>query len=100
MRAGHGNVILGSLSSLVRHALTDGLLAPTDLNRWPPPDRCAQWRSPLQGWETHRQTVASMLDWLRDDLWIIRQPVDFPPEARSGLTINGLWGVQGRRLRQ
>ncbi len=94
------NVILSSLSPVVREALKGWLLEPTDLNRWPPPATFSHQRSPLQWWETHGQTVASILDLLLDELKVMRQTVDFPPEALSGLTHNGLLIVHGIRLRQ
>ena len=37
---------------------------------------------------------------LREELQVIRQTLDFPPEALSGLTRNGLLAAHGQRLRQ
>jgi hypothetical protein len=37
---------------------------------------------------------------LREELQALRQTLDFPPEALSGLTRNGLLTVHGIRLRQ
>ncbi len=93
-------VILCSLSPLVREALEKWLLEPTDLNRWPPPDSFSHRRYPLQWWELAGQTLDDIRNLLLEELRVIRQTIDFPPEALSGLTHNGLLIVHGIRLRQ
>lgn len=92
--------LLSSLSPLVRDALNEWLLAPTDLNRWPPPATFQHQRSPLSWEETRDQPPSTACRLLCDELKVIRQTLDFPPEAMSGLTRNGLLTVHGVRLRQ
>ena len=92
--------LLSSLHPLVRDALSAWLVAPTDPRRWPPPDTFSERRWPIDAKEAEDQSrpVASRL--LHAELKAIRQTLDMPPDALSGLTRNGLLAVHGIRLRQ
>jgi len=94
------DALLSSLSPLVRAALAAWLLAPTDLNRWPPPDTFSHRRLPFAWEELSGQHRSTWCDLLLKELRAIRQTLDFPPEALSGLTRNGLLTVHAMRLRQ
>ena len=93
------DALLSSLSPAVRAALNDWLLNPTNLNRWPPPERFYACRLPFSP-TLGRQSAATWRDLLYQELRAIRQTLDFPPEALSGLTRNGLLTVHAIRLRQ
>jgi hypothetical protein len=90
-------VVLCTLSRPVREALRSWLLAPTDLNRWPPPAKFTARRTPLLGEEITDLATASRL--LNEELRVLRQTLDFPPEAISVLAQNGLLIVHAMRLR-
>ena len=100
LRAWEVEVVLSPLSPIVRNALRPWLLAPTDPRRWPPPDTFEERRGPISPREAadHSRPTASQL--LRDELKAIRQTLDLPPHALSGLTRNGLLAAHGLRLRQ
>ncbi len=93
-------VLLCSLSPLVREALFLWLLAPTNLHRWPPPTTFQQQRAPISQEEVGDDLLANSVMLLREELSAIRQTLDFPPEAMSGLTRNGLLTMHAVRLRQ
>jgi len=93
------DALLSSLSPDVRAALSAWLLAPTDLNRWPPPARFSARRLPFSP-ALGRQSAATSCELLYEELRAMRQTLDFPPEAMSGLTRNGLLTVHAIRLRQ
>jgi hypothetical protein len=92
--------LLSTLSPQVRQALYAWLLAPTDPRRWPPPATFSARRLPLRRAEYWDQppAVASWL--LFQELRAIRQTLDLPVEAISGLTRNGLLVAHAIRLRQ
>jgi len=94
------DALLSSLSPLVRDALSEWLLAPTDLNRWPPPATFQHRRWPFTWGEMSGKTRSTWCNLLHKELRAIRQTLDFPPEAMSGLTRNGLLTVHAIRLRQ
>jgi hypothetical protein len=92
------DVILSTLSQPVREALRVWLLAPTDLWRWPPPAKFTARRDPL-----HREAITDLKtasDLLYAELRVLRQTLDFPPEAISVLAHNGLLITHAMRLRQ
>ena len=91
--------LLCTLDPAVREALTAWLIAPTDPQRWPPPETFERRRWPLRPDEIDGQRpTASRL--LRKELRAIRQTLDLPPEAASRLTRNGLLIAHAIRLRQ
>ena len=94
-------VLLCSLSPEVREVLFMWLFNPTDLRRWQPPARFTSRRQPIRPDELDQDKwLASACKLLRDELNVIRQTLDFPPEAMSGLTRNGLLTMHAIRLRQ
>ena len=89
------------LSPEVHDALFLWLFNPTDLRRWQPPARFTSRRQPISPDELDQDDwLASACTLLREELSVIRQTLDFPPEAMSGLTRNGLLTVHAIRLRQ
>ncbi len=99
-RAWEVEALLSPLSPIVRDALRPWLLAPTNPRRWPPPETFEPRRwaiSPEEAADHSRPTACKLL---RDELRAIRQTLDMPPEALSGLTRNGLLAAHGLRLRQ
>ncbi len=73
---------------------------PTNPRRWAPPETFEPRRwaiSPEEAADHSRPTACKLL---RDELRAIRQTLDMPPEALSGLTRNGLLAAHGLRLRQ
>jgi hypothetical protein len=92
--------LLSTLSPQVHDALHDWLLQPTDPLRWPPPETFSARREPLRPEEYWDQPPATACDLLYNELRAIRQTLDLPPEALSGLTRNGLLTVHAIRLRQ
>jgi hypothetical protein len=92
--------LLSTLSPLVAAALRDWLLEPTDLTRWPPPETFSAQRVPLLPEEYWDQPVDTACELLFKELRAIRQTLDLPPEALSGLTRNGLLAAHAMRLRQ
>ncbi len=99
-RAWEVAALLSSLSPEVREALSAWLLAPTDYNRWPPPPVFRKMREPLSWREKQGASKGKGLALLFEELRAMRQTLDFPPQALSGLTRNGLLTVHGIRLRQ
>ena len=94
-------VLLCTLSPEVREALFMWLLNPTDLRRWQPPTPFSRQRQPINPDDLDQDDwLASICKLLRDELNAIRQTLDFPPEAMSGLTRNGLLTMHAIRLRQ
>jgi hypothetical protein len=91
--------LLSSLSPEVREALHGWLLAPTDYNRWPPPV-FQKYRQPLSWREKQGASRGKGVALLFEEMRAVRQTLDFPPQALSGLTRNGLLTVHGIRLRQ
>ena len=92
--------MLWPLSGEVQEALRDWLLRPTDLLGWPRPETFQQRRS---GFGASELSVKSLDTWRRllyNELRAIRQTLDFPPGALSGLTRNGLLAAHALRLRQ
>ena len=96
-RAWEVDALLSPLSPVVREVLRPWLLLPTDLRRWPPPDTFEPQRLPIDAADQTRQTARKLL---RDELRAIRQTLDLPPHALSGLTRNGLLAAHGARLRE
>ncbi len=92
--------LLCTLPESVRTILLDWLLDPTDLYRWPPPDRFLFWRLPLAESEVKNKTLDDYRTLLRKELSAIRQTLDFPPQALSGIIRYGLLVAHGIRLRQ
>jgi hypothetical protein len=94
------DVLLAPLSPVVQEALRAWLLAPTDLWRWPPPETFSAQREPLRPQEYWDEPADTACELLYNELRAIRQTLDLPPEALSGLTRNGLLTVHAIRLRQ
>ena len=92
--------LLSTLSPLVREALYAWLIAPTDLNLWPPPVSFSRRRAPIDWDDVAEDVLPTCGRLLLDELRAIRQTLDFPPEALSGLTRNGLLIAHAIRLRQ
>jgi hypothetical protein len=92
--------LLSTLSPVVQEALRAWLLAPTDLLRWPPPETFSERREPLRPEEYWDQPPDTACDLVLKELRAIRQTLDLPPDAVSGLTRNGLLTVHAIRLRQ
>jgi hypothetical protein len=92
--------LLSTLSWQVYDALYGWLLEPTDLTRWPPPETFSARREPLLPEEYWDQSADTACELLFKELRAIRQTLDLPPEALSGLTRNGLLTVHAIRLRQ
>jgi hypothetical protein len=92
-------VILSTLSQPVREALCSWLLAPTDLWRWPPPPRFEHQRAPIPAEKLTDENNGAR-DLLLAELRVLRQTLDFPPEAISVLPHNGLLITHAIRLRQ
>ncbi|GEM_PF-1466204 len=99
-RAWEVEAILSPLSPVVREALRPWLLAPADPRRWPPPETFEARRWPISPEEADDQSRPTASTLLREELRAIRQTLDLPPEAVSGLTRNGLLAAHGLRLRQ
>ena len=99
-RAWEVEVVLSPLSPVVRDALRPWLLAPTDSRRWPPLETFQERRFPISPKEAAGQTRPTACKLLREELRAIRQTLDLPPDAVSGLTRNGLLAAHGLRLRQ
>jgi hypothetical protein len=99
-RAWEVDVVLSPLSPMVRDLLRPWLLAPTDPRRWPPPETFEQSRLPISPEEADDQTRPTACKLLRAELRAIRQTLDLPPDAVSGLTRNGLLVAHSIRLRQ
>jgi len=99
-RAWEVEVILSTLSPVVRNVLRRWLLLPTDLRRWPPPETFSERRCPIDAAEAGDQPRLTASTLLREELRAIRQTLDLPPNAVSGLTRNGLLAAHGARLRQ
>ena len=100
LRAWEVEVVLSPLSPIVRDALRPWLLAPTDPRRWPPPDTFEERRWPIDAHEAADQSRPTARQLLRDELRAIRQTLDLPSDAVSGLTRNGLLAAHGLRLCQ
>ncbi len=100
LRESHITFLLCTLPNAIRAALLDWLLDPTDLSRWPPPPRFHFWRLPLAEADLCNKLPEEYARLLRDELSAIRQTLDFPPQALSGIIRYGLLVVQGIRLRQ
>ena len=81
-------------------ALLDWLLDPTDLHRWPPPSTFSSRRFPLADSEVQGKTRDDYHELLLEELKVIRQTLDFPDQAISGLKRYGLLVAHGIRLRQ
>ena len=92
--------LLCTLPAVIGAVLLDWLLDPTDLYRWPPPSRFFFRRFPLAESEVKGKTRDEYCTLLRDELSAIRQTLDFPPQALSGIIRYGLLVVHGIRLRQ
>lgn len=92
--------LLSSLSPQVRQALQAWLLAPTDPERWPPPETFSTRRFRLRQEEFWDQPQAIACGLLREELRAMRSTLDLPPEAISGLARNGLLAMHAIRLRQ
>jgi hypothetical protein len=92
--------VLCTLSPELREALLLWLFNPTDLRRWPPLASFNHQRLPIGPQEMKGELLSTGCKLLREELQAIRQTLDFPPEAMSGLTRNGLLTVHGIRLRQ
>ena len=92
--------LLCTLSFPVRQALSPWLLAPTDPERWPPPDTFSPRRWRLRQEEYWDQPPAVACSLLREELRAIRQTLGLPEEALSGLHRNGLLAMHAIRLRQ
>jgi hypothetical protein len=93
--------LLCTLSPEVREALFFWLLAPTDLHHWQPPAKFERQRQPIGPADLDQDDLLGSLCKLRrGELNAIRQTLDFPPEAMSGLTRNGLLTMHAIRLRQ
>jgi hypothetical protein len=99
-RAWEVEVVLFPLSPLVRETWRPWLLASTDPRRWPPPETCSERRWPIDAGEAADHTRPTARTLLREELRAIRQTLDLPPDALSGLTRNGLLAAHGIRLRQ
>jgi hypothetical protein len=94
-------VLLCTLSPELREALFLWLFHPTDLRRWQPPARFERQRQPIAPADLDQDdALGSMCKLLRDELSAMRQTLDFPPQAMSGLTRNGLLTMHAIRLRQ
>ena len=91
--------LLSTLSPLTSDLLRPWLLLPTDLRRWPPPETFSEQRLPFDA-QAADQTRPTACTLLREELRAIRQTLDLPPHALSGLTRNGLLAAHGARLRQ
>ena len=100
LRAWEVDVVLSPLSPVVRDALRPWLLAPTDPRRWPPPDTFEERRWPIDASEADNQSRPTACTRLYEELRALRQTLDLPPDALSGLTRNGLLAAHGLRLRQ
>jgi hypothetical protein len=99
-RAWEVEVVLFPLSPLVRETLRPWLLGPTDPRRWPPPEtfEARRWTIGPDEAPDHTRPTARKLLW--NELRAIRQTLDLPPDALSGLTRNGLLLAHAMRLRQ
>jgi hypothetical protein len=92
--------VLSLLSLEVGEALYTWLLAPTDPQRWPPPETFSARLFPLRREEYWDQPPAVACRLVRDELRALRHTLDLPPEAISGLARNGLLIAHAMRLRQ
>jgi hypothetical protein len=92
--------VLSLLSPEVGEALYTWLLAPTDPQRWPPPETFSARRFPLRREDYWDQPPAVASRLVRDELRALRHTLDLPPEAISGLARNGLLIAHAMRLRQ
>ena len=94
-------VVLCTLSPEVHDTLFLWLYNPTNLRRWQPPARFTARRQPISPDDLDQNDwLANACTLLREELSVIRQTLDFPPEAMSGLTRNGLLTMHAIRLRQ
>ena len=100
LRECHVIFLLCTLPAGVRKVLLDWLIDPTDLRRWPPPTSFSSRRCLLAESEVRGKTLDDCRELLRDELSVIRQTLDFPPQALSGIIRYGLLVVHGIRLRQ
>ncbi len=100
LRECHVLFLLCTLPENVRAALLDWLLDPTDLRRWPPPSSFSSRRFPFADSDVQGKTRDDYRELLLDELKIIRQTLDFPDQAISGLKRYGLLVAHGIRLRQ
>lgn len=92
--------LLSGLPKPLRKLLLDWLIDPTDLRRWPPPSSFASRRVPLAESDLRGKSLDDYRDLLREELKVIRQTLDTPPEVLNGLTRYGLLVAHGMRLRQ
>jgi hypothetical protein len=92
--------LLSTLSPQVRQVLAPWLLAPTDPQRWPPPETFSTRRPRLRPEEFWDQPQATACRLLREELRAICYTLALPPEAISGLARNGLLAAHAIRLRQ
>ena len=99
-RAWEVDAVLSPLSPQVRDLLRPWLLLPTDPKRWPPPETFEERRWPIDTQEADDQSRPTACKLLHEELRAIRQTLDLPPDALSGLTRNGLLAAHGLRLRQ
>lgn len=100
LRECHVIFLLCTLPAGVYKALLDWLTDPTDLRRWPPPTSFSSRRCVLADSEVLHKTLDDYRELLHDELSVIRQTLDFPPQALSGLTRYGLLVAHAIRLRQ
>ncbi len=100
LRECHVAFLLCTLPAGVRQALLDWLIASTDLRRWPPPASFSSRRLPFAESDLLNKSLSDYVKLLRDELSAIRQTLDFPPQALSGLTRYGLLVAHSIRLRQ
>jgi hypothetical protein len=100
LRECHVTFLLCTLPTTIRAALLDWLLDFTDHYRWPPLSKFWFWRLPLAESDLRGKTPDEYSDLLQKGLRAIRQTLDFPPQALSGIIRYGLLVVHGIRLRQ
>lgn len=100
LRECHVIFLLCTLHADVRKALLDWLIDSTDLRRWPPPASFSSRRFPFAESDLRDKARPDYSKLLRDELSVIRQTLDFPPQALSGLTRYGLLVAHAIRLRQ
>ena len=100
LRECHVLFLLAPLPEVMRDALLGWLLDPTDLRRWQPPSSFSSHRFPFAEREVQNKSRDDYTTLLREELKVIRQTLDFPDQALSGLTRYGLLLAHGIRLRQ
>lgn len=100
LRECHVTFLLCTLPESIRAVLLYWLIDPTDLVRWQPPSRFHFRRFPLAESEVQGKTRNEYCKLIRDELSAIRQTLDFPPQALSGIIRYGLLVVHDIRLRQ